>query len=61
MDKITLIEKDYCSEELCDLDRDVSECLDPLFTPGAKHIPVDEHGFHPGVFKVSITWVNDNG
>ena len=54
--KIKTFEKTYCSEELCDLDRDVSEAFTEVFNPLMKEIPVDEHGFHQGSFKVTIEW-----
>lgn len=53
----TLLSKTYSSEELCDLGRDVHEAFDERFTPEAKGIPKDEHGFDKGTFKVTIEWI----
>lgn len=55
--KITTFEKTYSSEELCDLDRDVCEAFTEAFNPLMKGVPVDEHGFHEGSFKVTIEWL----
>jgi hypothetical protein len=43
--------KNYCGEEIADVDRDVSECFDI--------ITVDEHGFHKGEFKITVEWIAD--
>lgn len=56
VDSRTLLDKTYSSEELSDLSRDVDEAFDERFTPAAKGIPKDEHGFDKGQFKVTITW-----
>lgn len=55
----TLLSKTYTSEELSDLGRDVHEAFDERFTPEAKGIPNDEHGFALGTFKVTIEWVEE--
>lgn len=52
----TLLYKEYTSEELSDLSRDVHEAFDERFTPAAAGIPKDEHGFDKGTFTVSIVW-----
>ena len=54
-----LFEKDYSSEELCDLERDISECFDPAFNKKAALIPVDRYGFSSGTYKVTVEWFSD--
>ncbi len=51
-----IFRKHYSAEELCDLDRDVSEVFDPVYNPAMKDIPQDEYGFQAGSFEVSIIW-----
>lgn len=51
-----LLDKQYSSEELSDVERDVWECLDPTFNPAIKEIPQDEHGFHQGTFRIQVIW-----
>jgi hypothetical protein len=53
---ITLFEKTYDDESLYDLDRDIFEAMSDLYSPLAKNIPKDEHGFRRGSFKVKIEW-----
>jgi hypothetical protein len=48
-----VFEKEYDSESLVDLDRDISEMYD---NRQFEEIPVDENGFHTGKFTVTITW-----
>lgn len=54
-----LHEKDYDGESLVDLGRDVEECFNGDFNPPALEIPVDQHGFHKGLFRVRIEWIPD--
>ena len=56
MRKKLVFNKTYTSEELCDLERDMSEAFDPVFNEKFKDIPVDESGFMPGSFIVNIEW-----
>lgn len=58
-DRIVLFEKDYDAESLCDLGRDVEEAVTEDFNPEIPKIPVDEHGFQTGIFKVKIEWINE--
>ena len=51
-----LFNKIYCSEELYDVERDVSEAFDENFNVLMKDIPTDEHGFHDGTFTINITY-----
>lgn len=53
---MNIFEKEYSSEELCDLSRDIYECFDPQFNPVVNVIPVDEYGFHKGSFVVTVRW-----
>ena len=46
-----ILSKTYYGEDLCDVERDVSESLE-----SASGIPGDEHGFPVGEFLVDITW-----
>lgn len=54
-----IFEKDYSSEELCDLSRDIHEAFDEKFNPIVADIPKDEYNFHKGNFTVLIFWEND--
>lgn len=55
MTKIRLFHKEYCGEEICDVDRDVSEAFDSRMTPAIEKVAVDEHGFHALVTGVLTT------
>lgn len=47
-----LFDKIYDAESIVDVEQDV---YDAIFYSG---IPIDEHGFHLGEFKVTIEWKN---
>lgn len=47
--------KKYSAEELCDVDRDISECFDPDFNPKMKGTPEDS-----GSFVVTVEWRSDD-
>lgn len=49
---VTVLDKSYCSEELCDVERDVYEAIQD----SELGIEPDEYGFHPGAFKIVITY-----
>jgi hypothetical protein len=49
MDKV-IFEKRYTDESLLDMEEDI------LYKIDSSGIPKDEHGFHEGVFKVTVTW-----
>ena len=51
----------YSGESLYDLDRDVSEAISSEYNPKAAAVPVDEHGFQKGTFKVTIEWTPEGG
>lgn len=51
-----IFKKEYDSEMLSDIERDISECFDSDFNPEMKNIKQDEHGFHKGVFTVTVEW-----
>lgn len=57
--KHELFTREYSSEELCDVERDVYEALSEEYNPFIASIPKDKHGFHRGLFEVSIVWIND--
>lgn len=54
--KLTLFTKEYDGESIVDVGRDVFECFDERFNPTAAQIPSDEHGFHRGIFTVTVEW-----
>ncbi len=56
-----LFKKEYCDEELYDVERDVSECFDLDFNPKVKDIPVGEDGFTEGTYTITIEWELSNG
>jgi hypothetical protein len=61
MTKRRIFFKEYSSEELCDLERDMSEAFDPRFNPkNITQLETDEHGFHKGTFRVSIVWRSED-
>ena len=49
---VIVLDKSYSSEELCDVDRDVSEAIQD----SDLGIEPDEYGFHPGAFRIVITY-----
>lgn len=57
--RLVLLNKDYDSESLCDVGRDVMECFDPKFNPNAelvnKYYPQDRHGFSDAIYRVQIS------
>jgi len=55
-----VFDKTYDGESLCDLERDVVESLDSRYNPIVDQIPQDKHGISKGVFKVTITWVQND-
>ncbi len=50
--------KAYDGEDLADLSRDVAESLDSRFNPAMSEVEVDEYGFHRGLIKVDIRWID---
>ena len=56
-----IFNKQYTSEELCDLSRDIHECFDERFNPLVSSIPMDPDCpcFTLGTFRVNITWEDD--
>lgn len=57
--KLILLNKDYDSESLCDVGRDVMESFDPKFNPVAelvdKYYPQDRHGFSEAIYRGQIS------
>ena len=51
-----IFEKRYNGESLYDLERDISDAIDPDYNEIVKKIPVDNYGFQGGIFKVTIEW-----
>lgn len=49
-----LFSKEYCSESLVDVERDIYEALEE-----DHGIPVDQHGFQSGTFTITITHSED--
>ena len=56
MTGVTIFTKEYSGEELCDVDRDVSEAFDPNMNHRVIDIPQDAHEMQTGVFTVTISW-----
>ena len=56
-----IFDKEYESELIGDLGRDVYEAFNPDFNTIVNTIPVDEYGFHTGIFKVTIEWIKAGG
>lgn len=54
-DIIELLSKYYSAESLCDMDRDVAECLDKDFNPTAELLPDFDNDF--GEYHVSICYI----
>ena len=54
-----LFQKEYLEEELCDLERDVTEALQGDYNALMHTIPFDRFGSMKGVFKVTIEWEDD--
>lgn len=50
--QITIFEKKYAGESLCDVSQDVSECLDERF----KTVPSDGYGIQEGTFHLILAW-----
>lgn len=46
----------YSGEEICDMERDISEMFDRDFNPLIDEIPVDDNYIHEGVFEITVTW-----
>lgn len=59
MSKEYLFRKEYSGEEICDIDRDISEVFDARMTPAIDKVPVDEHGLHSGKFRISVVWCSE--
>ena len=57
--KLISLNKDYDSESLCDVGRDVMESFDPKFNTVAelvdKDYPQDRHGFSEAIYRVQIS------
>jgi len=56
MKTITLLEMDYYGEGIIDMERDLSEALDPHFNGAAEDVPADEHGIAKGKFRLTLVW-----
>jgi len=54
--KLAIFMKEYDGESIVDVSRDVFECFHNRFNPIAAQIPTDEHGFHEGIFTVTVEW-----
>lgn len=56
---MTTFQKEYSSEELCDVDRDITESFCPDYNPIMKGVPLDEDGFHKGKFKITVEYIDE--
>lgn len=54
-----VFDKEYDSESLNDLGRDVQEAFDPAYNAAIGSIATDEHGFAAGSFRVVIYYQDD--
>lgn len=54
-----LLEQEYSSESLVDLERDVSEIHDFPKDKEYKKLVPDKHGFLAGTYRVSIVFIPD--
>lgn len=53
-----VFEQEYSDESFAqDIERDIYEAMLPEYNPKVKDIPVDEHGFRKGSFKVEVTYI----
>ena len=52
-----LFDKLYDAESLYDVERDITECFDERFNENVSGIPVDEHGFQTGTFRIQVSWI----
>jgi len=52
----TIFSREYSGDELCDMERDVSEALFVDTNPRAEVITTNDDGFPQGNFTVTITW-----
>lgn len=59
MSTMIIFEKSYDGESIVDLGRDVVESLDQDFNPAAAAIPVDQHGFQQGRFRIVVEWQSE--
>ena len=50
-----IFDKEYDGESIVDMERDVYEALNDEY-----EIPVDEYGFSKGIFRVTISWSEDD-
>lgn len=57
--ELILLDKEYDTEVLCDVGRDVMECFDSKFNPIAglvdEYYPQDRNGFNEAVYRVRIS------
>lgn len=57
--ELVLLDKEYDSESLCDVGREVMESFDTRFSPVAElvnqYYPQDRHGFSEATYKVKIS------
>lgn len=60
MTKEYLFRKEYCGEEICDIDRDITEVFDDRMTPAIAKVPVDEYGMHAGKFRITVVWCSED-
>ena len=54
-----LLEKEYSSEDLADVERDVSEAHEFPRDKAYLHIEADKHGFLPGTYKLLFVYVEE--
>jgi len=50
-----IFDKEYDGESIADIEEDVYDAIN-----NNDYMPVDEHGFTKGTFRVTISWSEDN-
>ena len=56
-EKTVLWDNRYCAEELADIDRDISECLDARFNPMIHRLPKNGlNSMLEGTVRDTVTW-----
>lgn len=56
---VELFKESYDAEELCDLERDISEALSGQYNIAMELLPTNDQGFTRGSFEVTVIWRDD--
>ena len=60
MSELTIFTQTYAADQVCDIERDVTEGLDPDYNDLIKSLPIDRDGFFPGSFEVTIKYLPED-